>query len=315
MTPAETKWETARRWGWLPVVLAVGLTARFWAGTCGHNYDLGSYWVVVDLVEHGQNVYAGTNRYNYGPVWFHLLHLFDWLAGGNSAGFRFLIIGFLSAADALIAWILWRKFGRLVAAWFFLNPVSIMITGYGNQFDNVAILLGLWAVLLLGDDFEGPIDRRKFAGLVVLGLSLMTKHVFFAFPFWLAVRQRGLWQKGVVLLVPVAVFLAGFAPYWAGGRASWPMCFSTNPAAPRICTRPSSRAPSSRWSVPRWFGSWSWPGLGSCTGGRPCWNPCWFTPAPWSRPPRPPPINISPSRPRSPRFMSIIAPLPSPVSP
>ena len=205
--------------GWLPVVLVSGLAARFWAGACGHNYDFDSYQLVVGIVEQGRNVYASTFRYNYGPVWFHLLHLFDSLAGHNPAVFRWLLVSFLSAADAGIFWVLWRKFGRLAATLFFLNPVSILITGYHNQFDNVALLLGFWAVLLVGDDFQHPIDRRKLSGLVVLGLSLMTKHVLFAFPFWLAVKQKGLGQKSLVLLVPVAVFLLGFAPYWADGRA------------------------------------------------------------------------------------------------
>ena len=218
-TQSETKWNRVWRPGWLPAVLVAGLWARFWAGTCGHNYDFDSYRLVTGILEQGGNVYAGTCRYNYGPVWFHLLHLFDWLAGRNPEVFRWLLIGFLSAVDAGIAWVLWRKFGRRAATLFFLNPVSILITGYHNQFDNTALLLGLCAVLLFGDDFHHPVGRRKFAGLVVLGLSLMTKHILFAFPLWLAVKQKGHWQKCLVLLVPVAIFLSGFAPYWAEGRA------------------------------------------------------------------------------------------------
>jgi hypothetical protein len=52
---------------------------------------------------------------------------------------------------------------------------------------------------------------------VVLGLSLTIKHVLFAFPFWLAVKQKGLRQKLVVIFVPVCIFALSFAPYWHAG--------------------------------------------------------------------------------------------------
>jgi uncharacterized protein Usg len=113
---------------------------------------------------------------------------------------------------------LWRKFGYLAACLFFLNPISIIITGFHSQFDNLAIVLGMAAVLIMGDDFDKPVDRRKLTGLTVLGFSLMTKHLFFVFPCWLAVKQKGVLQKVIVILVPVLVFLAGFVPYWHEGK-------------------------------------------------------------------------------------------------
>lgn len=114
--------------------------------------------------------------------------------------------------------ILLRKAGRLTAYAFFLNPITIIITGYHNQFDNLAILLGLLSVLLVGDDFDKPLNVRKVIGFMVLGLSLATKHILFAFPLWLAVKQRGLLRKAAIVIIPVAVFVTGFAPYWFAGR-------------------------------------------------------------------------------------------------
>jgi hypothetical protein len=203
---------------WLWLVLAAGLGARFWCATLGHNYDLDSYRIVADLMAAGKNVYAGTDRYNYGPVWFNVIHLLDWLAGHDAKIFRWLLVGVLSAADAGIFFVLRQKFGVRAAVFFFLNPVSIIITGYHNQFDNVAVLLGLAAVLVYGDDHDAPLNRRKWQGLFLLSLSLMTKHVFFLFPLWLAVKQRGFWQKVLVVIVPAAIFLAGFIPYWPAGH-------------------------------------------------------------------------------------------------
>jgi hypothetical protein len=177
-----------------------------------------SWGIVTDIMRHGGNVYAETGRYNYGPVWFIILRVLDILSGQNHEVLRYLISAFLGLADIGIFFVLCQKAGRLAGALFLLNPVSISISGYHCQFDNVAILLGLWAMMLFGDDFQEPLNRRKFSGLLLLGLSLMTKHLLFAFPLWLAVKQKGLWQKTIIVLVPCACFLLGFVPYWAGGR-------------------------------------------------------------------------------------------------
>ena len=201
------------------VAIVAGITARLLVATRGHNFDVDSWRIVADVVERGGNVYAETGRYNYGPVWFQVLHVLDWLAGHNPAVFRYIVAGFLSLVDVGIFYILWRKYGRLAAGLFFFNPISIIITGYHSQFDNLAILLGLLAAWLVGDEFDRPLDRRKLLGLSVLGLSLATKHLLFAFPFWLAVKQRGLWQKAGIILLPIGLFLLSFAPYWPGGRA------------------------------------------------------------------------------------------------
>jgi hypothetical protein len=210
-----TRWPAAA----LLMVVLLGLAARLAAATLGHNYDMESWYLVAKVAQQGGNVYAETDRYNYGPVWFQIVHGLDVLAGHRPEVLRFLIAGFLSLVDAGLFWLLCRRAGRLAGILFFLNPVSILITGFHCQFDNLAILLALGAILCFGEDYDQPLNRRKLGALGLLGLSLMTKHIFFLFPFWLAVKQSGLRQKILVLVVPAAVFLLGFAPYWAGGRA------------------------------------------------------------------------------------------------
>lgn len=205
------------RWSLL-VIIAFGLAARLAAAMLGHNYDMNSWYIVADVTRHGGNVYGETDRYNYGPVWFMVLHVLDVLSGHRHEVLRYMVAGLLSLADVGIFLFLVRRAGHLAAVLFFLNPISIIITGYQSQFDNVAILLGLLSVQLFGDDFENPINRRKFGGLLVLGLSLVTKHIFFAFPVWLAVKQKGFWQKIIIVAMPTACFLLSFVPYWATGR-------------------------------------------------------------------------------------------------
>ncbi len=214
------QWLQAR---WLLyVIVLVGIGLRMLAATRGHNNDYEAYLIVVDIVRHGGNVYSETERYNYGPIWFNTLHVVDQVASVSKTNraliFRYAIAGLLTLVDVGILIILLRKAGRLTAYAFFLNPIAIIITGYHNQFDNLAILLGLLSVLLVGDDFDKPLNARKVMGLTVLGLSLATKHILFAFPFWLAVKQRGLLRKAAVVIIPVAVFVAGFVPYWCAGR-------------------------------------------------------------------------------------------------
>ncbi len=199
------------------LVVLLGFGARLLIATLGHNYDLDSYMQVTRLVEQGQNVYANTYRYNYGPLWFNLLYFLYTLAGKDWSVFRFLISGALSLVDIGIFAILWRKVGRTPALLFYLNPVSMIITGFHSQFDNLAILLAMLSVLLLPEQAERGFGKRKLAGLLVLGLSITLKHVFFAFPFWLALKQKGLRQKALALLLPVAVFLLSFLPYWSTG--------------------------------------------------------------------------------------------------
>lgn len=204
-------------------VVFIGVGLRLLVSSLGHNYDLDSFRIVAEIVGRGGNVYAETARYNYGPVWFGILGAFDWgagLSGGNrEAMFRVVLVCFLTLVDLGIAWALLREKGRLVACLFFLNPISILITGYHNQFDNLALLLGFGAVMVMQDRFEERVDRRKLLGLGLLGLSLMTKHILFAFPLWLAVKQKGWEQKALVLAVPVVIFGLGFLPFWGEGQS------------------------------------------------------------------------------------------------
>src|SRR5215472_13644530 len=159
-------------------VLAAGIAARLFVATLGHDYDFDS-WVINAKIPMWSNVYASTYRYNSAPAWFLILHVLYFLAGHDPAAYRYFVSGFLSLADAGIFFILWRKFGKLAGCWFFLNPISIIISGYQNNWDNIAIFAGLLAAFLIKDEFEKPLCRHRMFGLVLLGISLVLKHVFF----------------------------------------------------------------------------------------------------------------------------------------
>ncbi|HSK94615.1 MAG TPA: hypothetical protein VLA76_11225, partial [Candidatus Angelobacter sp.] len=66
-------------------------------------------------------------------------------------------------------------------------------------------------------------DRRPrwpwVAGVAVLGLSLVVKHILVVLPLWLALRQPSLPRAAVVLFVPPAILAASFLPWAADGGA------------------------------------------------------------------------------------------------
>ncbi|MBI3169964.1 MAG: hypothetical protein HYZ22_15885, partial [Chloroflexi bacterium] len=192
------------------------------AASKGHNSDVDSYIIVANIVERGGNVYAETTRYNYGPIWFNLIFALNFIAslfhGNQDLILRYLIAGFLSIVDTGIFLVLWKKFNRLTACLFYFNPISIIITGYHSHFDNFSILLGMFSAITFDDDNEGPMGIKKTFSLLLLGFSITTKHLFFAFPFWLAVKQKTITNRIIVIAIPVSFFVLSFIPYWQEGQ-------------------------------------------------------------------------------------------------
>jgi hypothetical protein len=198
----------------IAATLVAGILFRFWLATLGYNYDVESYWIVGHVADYNVNVYEVTARYNYGPVWFLLLTAF---ARATSAmgiqAFHLVIAIFLTAVDVGIALFLRKRFGWIVALLFFVNPVSAFITGYHSQFDNLAVLIGLAGLELYRSGIERSLDRRRFVGLLVIGVSLMTKHILILLPLWLALRPGPLKARLTAVGLPLGVFVAGFFPF------------------------------------------------------------------------------------------------------
>ena len=236
--------------GWVVAAAVLGIAARLLAATQGHNYDIESYWIVAGIVDEGGNVYAETHRYNYGPAWFFVLGAIKELAelfADPFVAFRYLVPTLLSAVDLWIAFMLARRFGRLTATLFLLNPVVILITGYHSQFDNLAVAVGLAAMLLLerADRSDGGRMERRWwtAGVVVLGLSLVVKHLLVVLPVWLAMRQRSLKRSAVMLVLPPAILVGSFLPFVAEGGSGI--------VANVIEYRSAENAPFHGWLLPR----------------------------------------------------------------
>jgi len=216
------RWSPTPHQFWAVVAVAVALRAcgMLWAP----NVDLAAYRVTAQLVLEGANVYANHASYNYGPVWMHVLAALRWIAGEE--GFRVAVCASLCAVDVGIAALVRGRGQPVVALLFLLSPWTFFITGHHHQFDNVALLMGLAAVRwaeVRGGRNEALLNtlsvRDTLVGAGLLGLSLMTKHIFFLFPLWIAFRVRNPLRRVLWLAVPVGMFFAGFLPFWAEGEA------------------------------------------------------------------------------------------------
>jgi hypothetical protein len=202
--------------------LFFGITARFAVSQRGYNFDFESYQLVVAADEQGLTPWQ-TNRYNYGPIWFYILEIFDWTSQETGVGFRHQIVLFLTFADICISFFVYKTRGTIFACLFFLNPISIIISGYHNQFDNFSIVLMCFAVSILETSRFDQFRQRDFLAIFLMGVSLATKHIFFLFIPWVALRQEKPIKKVLFLISPYLIFIVSLAPFVG---SSWDAIFS-----------------------------------------------------------------------------------------
>ncbi len=210
--------------GWF--LLVAGTVARLGLALYHDNYDIASYRIVGDLVLTGKNVYAHTGRYNYGPIWAGVLgglRAIQYLIGRTDlTTLHLLVTSLLTVVNWQITRLFRQRFGWLVAALFFLNPVSLLVSGFHGQFDNLALLFGLWSWHRLTDRPAGTLlsGKRLWQSAGWLGLSLMTKHVLFLWPVWVWLgaghspeRPFLLPQRLAYGLIGCGMFVLGFLPF------------------------------------------------------------------------------------------------------
>ena len=164
-------------------------------------------------------MYAETPRYNYGPIWFYILY---GLRGSlRTIGldtiyyFHLTIAAILTLVDVALALHLRNRFGFGPAIFFFLNPISILITGYHSQFDNLAVLLCLLACSTLEGSYRNASVTKIILSLALIGLSITTKHIFLFFSLWLwfAVPIQNRAAKALALASPCIIFILSFLPF------------------------------------------------------------------------------------------------------
>lgn len=137
--------------------IVVGVILRLLIGAAPMgNFDLGSYKIVAEIMRNGGNVYAETSRYNYSPVWFHLLHSFDSMKAAFGIDFHVALRLFLTVVDVVNALLVGAIANQLqrgtraqAVALYMLNPGGIALVAYHSQFELLAVAPLLVAVLVV----------------------------------------------------------------------------------------------------------------------------------------------------------------------
>lgn len=208
---------------WILIGLFIlGFTLRFLVSRFGYNYDYESWIIVGEITSKFKNIFAETSRYNYGFIWAYLIGLYYAFISelGLSLGFyRVLIIFTLTLADFGIAYFIYKKSNIKIAILFFFNPISIFISGYHNQFDNIAIMLALFGILALEKAIKSnKINQYDILSLLLISLSLITKHIVFTLPIWLFFsKELNIKRKILYLVTPPTLFLMNFVMFLPEG--------------------------------------------------------------------------------------------------
>lgn len=198
------------------IIILLGILLRFLVMARGHNYDFESYCIVGNIAGNLRNVYSETTRYNYAPIFMCILGVLFRISQVYSDNwellFRVLIVTVITLADLGIAAYIAINYSVNKALLFFINPVSIIITGYHNQFDNIAVFFALLSTVFFNND--NRFNKKDIGFLVFFSLSLLTKHIFFLIPLAiLLIPNISIKKRLLYSIIPPSVFLLSFIPF------------------------------------------------------------------------------------------------------
>jgi hypothetical protein len=202
--------------------IGVGLRL-FLAYTFRGNYDQFSYEIVADIMNRGGNVYAETHRYNYSPLWAHVLSFLFQIAHMSQLPFHFIIRSFLTLVDVTIGvfvGLICARLGitdaRIGFSMYLLNPVAILLTGFHGQFENLAMVPLLIATYVYSRQSSAP----HWIWIWLLGaLSLIIKHITI-FGVWMLFLYTMTKRRAIILFfISILIFLASFLPSMPEGSS------------------------------------------------------------------------------------------------
>jgi len=191
---------------------------------CFGNIDMESWDIVSGIYLRGGNVYAETNRYNYPPIWFHLLGFLKNIElRFPILTYNFIIKAFLSGVDlvTLFFLLLITKQEKIsfikTSLFFYLNPVSFLLTGYHGQFDNLAMLMVVIGIYAYQRVMHRPVLRKIILCFFSLTGMLVKHIIFFEHLICLNFCFKRFWSKILLFIISIGVFFLLFIPYWGQG--------------------------------------------------------------------------------------------------
>ena len=203
----------------LAALVAGGAVRLALAWVAPLTWDLDSYAIVEQAVRRGDVPYEATDRYNYSPVWWHVLSASATAsrAAGVSEFFGFRVVATLGDALVALALLLHgratatRRRGIARAVLWWTNPVPLGVSAFGGQFD--ALALGLF-VLALAAAARSRVRGSTLVPALLVGGAVAVKQIVVAFVagFLGFARGRGARLRDAALAV--APFLLLVVPYW-----------------------------------------------------------------------------------------------------
>lgn len=200
-------------------IVIAGLGIRLWLATGSYNYDIVVTGQDVALFNQGKNIYQFQTAYNYTPFIYWIIGLLGKIQGLFPVfPLRFVVRSFTSLIDLLTLLPLlglatkFRVSRVKTALLFFLNPVTITISGHHGQYDNIAILgllTGLW--IYTSEIF--PRQYKILTAWIAITLGFVVKHIILiqVMLFWKLAKKN---SKGILLFAAsVCIFFLSFLPY------------------------------------------------------------------------------------------------------
>jgi hypothetical protein len=205
------------------VILAGTIIRLILAKVIFGNFDMQSYDVVVSILHEGGNVYARTERYNYSPVWFMVLWVLKQIQLAFGVPFFFVVRSFLCCVDLLTLGILILIAGirklpaTRTAIFFYLSPVSFLMTGFHGQFENLAMLMVLTGIFMYLRFETRPVLKAALLWLFATAGMIVKHSTFYELIICLRFSIKRYWIKVPLFAVSVVIFLSLFIPYWKTG--------------------------------------------------------------------------------------------------
>lgn len=165
------------------IILVIGLGVRFYLAKGSYNFDIVATQQDVEIFRQGKNIYLHQTAYNYSPYFYYMAGFFGLVQDILPfLEIKFIARAFYSFIDIITFFVIYKiatqhKLSAIkTAGLFFLNPVSIIISGHHGQFDNIAIFFLLLAVYFAGKNKI----KNKMKGKIIwslLTIGLIVKHI------------------------------------------------------------------------------------------------------------------------------------------
>ena len=202
----------------------IGIILRVWISQFGSNFDFTAWQNNLDIFKEGKSIWH-EGLYAYGSPWIYTLYILDSISipflESNSfiqnipgTFYRFKIVIFLSIVDVSIFYLLYKNYSLKIGLLYLINPISIILTGHHNAFNNYAILFGFLAILNYGDLNSREISCKKIFSICLFGLSISIKHILIFFPIWWAFKEKKFMNKILIISISYITFIVLFFPFY-----------------------------------------------------------------------------------------------------